>query len=464
MRTSYPDSDSTIYLKEETADIYRKMLIDATPFQKVITGLKRQDVPDLGLKDLAEVLSNLSSAVELQHHLYLRRYVHRKLVSQIPFREFTSMKADKELENIYLQRRERLDRFCKTKPKSVSLVGRFHVDPKRETMYCGTAKCGSTFWRRMFDVMTGNDPDITSPFEISYGYANPLLLQTILKKTENITIVSDILRKYFRFVFSREPYGRLFSAYMNKCFGVEKHYWMTVGREIKQRSPNQSLRSKACGHDVTFAEFVKYVINESNNNNTMMDEHFAPQNTLCGLCNIPYDVIGTMETFTDDTQYILRKMGFYGRDFHFKNFEEEITGDFIADEITRTYIFRDDVTSCMTFPDSLKRLWRLFQIYGILSTKDNYPFSRWESETLTILNLTETILQYRSRGRPAPSHNKHDAMLQAYRTLSHADLQSLRSLFEDDFRMFGYESEPADIFSMTPVKRNHTDFDYFDIL
>ncbi|XP_046566303.1 carbohydrate sulfotransferase 11-like [Haliotis rubra] len=249
---------------------------------------------------------------------------------------------------------------------------------------------------------------------------------------------------------------------MNKCFAVEKHYWMSVGREIKQNSSNQSLRSRACGHDVTFAEFVKYVINESNNRNTVMDEHFAPQNTLCGLCNIQYDVIGTMETFTDDTQYILRKMGFYGKEFHFKNFEEEITGDFIADEITRTYIFRDDVTSCMTFHDSLRRLWRLFQIYGVLSTKDNYPFS--ERETVTMLNLTETVLQYRSRRSPADNQNKHDAMLQAYRTLSHADLRSLRSLFGDDFRMFEYESEPADIFSMTPVRRDDIDFDYFDIL
>lgn len=92
-RTSYSEGDALFYLKEETADIYRKMLTDATPFQKVITGLKRKDVPDLDLGGLVEVLSNRSSAVELQHHLYLRRYVHRKLTSQILFREFTSKKS-----------------------------------------------------------------------------------------------------------------------------------------------------------------------------------------------------------------------------------------------------------------------------------------------------------------------------------------------------------------------------------
>lgn len=370
---------------------------------------------------------------------------------------------DEELENIYLKRRERLTRFCKTKPKAKVLVGRFHVDQKRKTLYCGTAKCGSTFWRRMFDVMTGNDRGITSPFEISYGYADPVLIESIIQKSQNVVI--EIFRKYFRFMFSREPYGRLFSAYLNKFFAVEKHYWISVGRGIKQNGFNHSLRSRACGHDVTFAEFVKYVITESNNTNIVMDEHFTPQNTLCGLCNIRYDVIGTMETFTDDTQYILRKMSFYGKEFTFKNFEEEITGDFIADEITQTYIFRDDVTSCMTFHDSLKRLWRLFQIYGILSTKDEFPFSKRESGTLTMLNLTETVFQYRRRRGSSHSHNKHDAMLQAYRTIPHADLRALRALYEDDFNMFEYESEPADIFSVTTsVKQDDINFDYFDIL
>ena len=62
-----------------------------------------------------------------------------------------------------------------------------------------------------------------------------------------------------------------------------------------------------------FPQFVDYVLRDAaskcgkGHNCGGVDAHWRPQYSRCLYCDIPYDVIGKMETFADDVRYIVTK-------------------------------------------------------------------------------------------------------------------------------------------------------------
>ena len=54
-------------------------------------------------------------------------------------------------------------------------------------------------------------------------------------------------------MFTREPYSKLLSGYIDKLFAPNPYFWNVIGRFIIQKFRKYpSLRSLECGHDVTF--------------------------------------------------------------------------------------------------------------------------------------------------------------------------------------------------------------------
>ena len=98
------------------------------------------------------------------------------------------------------------------------------------------------------------------------------------------------------FTFVREPYARLFAAYISKLFNPDLRFWPGEGRAIittlrKDASP----LSKALGYDVTFAELVKFVLLQYKNN-FFIDRHFAPMHSRCNPCSMKFDYLSKLET------------------------------------------------------------------------------------------------------------------------------------------------------------------------
>jgi len=65
-----------------------------------------------------------------------------------------------------------------------------------------------------------------------------------------------------------------------------------------------------------FSSFVNHVLNEYKESGCQksynlpcfnIDVHWRPFNARCLYCDIPYNVIGRVETFEEDVQYILLK-------------------------------------------------------------------------------------------------------------------------------------------------------------
>nr|KAG5689700.1 hypothetical protein BaRGS_006325 [Batillaria attramentaria] len=230
----------------------------------------------------------------------------------------------------------------------------------------------------------------------------------------------QFLQTTTRFMFARDPFSRLWSAYVDKL--MLPNYWHSTGREIVARRPNATERSLQCGHDVSFREFVQYVVDEATEKGSKQ------------------------ETFMTDTDVILKELGIQ---HVLQGYDRNVR---VRDEInilTRfNFGFRPH-PSCATHKDLFKLLWKAFQINGYIS-----PFS----DTSALEGLPEKAgpdqfidVVYKELERTwtdgrLGSLNKRQYMVHAYRGVPNSLLEKMANVYEMDFEYFGYEKRPKDLF------------------
>ncbi len=96
------------------------------------------------------------------------------------------------------------------------------------------------------------------------------------------------------------------SAYQSKLNPGAQYYHKLYGTQIvKNFRPNASKTSLLKGNDVSFPEFISYVVHQHENNEGM-DEHWKPQHKLCHPCMIRYKYIGKYENIEADFERVLR--------------------------------------------------------------------------------------------------------------------------------------------------------------
>ena len=79
----------------------------------------------------------------------------------------------------------------------------------------------------------------------------------------------------------REPYSRLLSAYVDKLWSPNLHFWRVLGRNlVRELRPNASRASLHCGHDVTFPEFIRYFI-DGHAREVRINTHLVPTHKFC---------------------------------------------------------------------------------------------------------------------------------------------------------------------------------------
>ena len=120
------------------------------------------------------------------------------------------------------------------------------------------------------------------------------------------------LETYFKFIFKRHPLDRLVSAYRDK-FQKSENSWNTpfhlnYGRAIvKKYRQNPTESALESGSDVTFVEFVRFVIDRYNAGEKL-DNHWATMGTLCDPYDIHYDYIGAFENLTEDVKLVIERI------------------------------------------------------------------------------------------------------------------------------------------------------------
>ncbi|XP_069101577.1 carbohydrate sulfotransferase 11-like [Argopecten irradians] len=364
---------------------------------------------------------------------------------------------------IHKKRKNTIERVCDRsqhgyygKSKGSKVAKQLVIDHRHHLVYCAVQKVGSTFLRSLLRIVS-NDGDRN----VDTRWRN---IKNNKKEIEDFTEFHYFLTSSFKMMFTREPYSRLFSGYVDKLLTVNTMYWKLTGTYIKNKilKPNKKPPT-LCGHDITFPQFIKYVI-ESERTGEHTDRHFTPIYEHCRPCQIPYDFIGKMETFANDSLILLNAWNKrYGINITFDDFEAETALQRAISHTSRLYSMRTKLEKCTTFHAGMQRIWRDMQIRGILPKSAELPFTASESvnvnRTQLINVLTKTIQS--ATDRAALRQQKKESLIQAYRQVPIEDLIKLREVVRPDCELFGYNVSPDYIFNRSE-SRDTSSFNYFE--
>lgn len=165
------------------------------------------------------------------------------------------------------------------------------------------AKVASTNFGKIFAIIAGlyngTNPEqipssqIHSKYNSLHRHLDSLPLQDVLHR----------MKHYFKFMFVREPFERVLSAFRNKFSDPPSSSFTYLSRKlVRVYRANSTVQG-----GVTFEEFLRYLVDPSQRIPT--NPHWQPFYQLCRPCEVQYDFIAKLTTFNEDTRHILKVNG-----------------------------------------------------------------------------------------------------------------------------------------------------------
>ncbi|XP_027032895.2 carbohydrate sulfotransferase 12-like [Tachysurus fulvidraco] len=188
------------------------------------------------------------------------------------------------------------------------------VDDRHGIIYCYVPKVGCTAWKRIMIVLSESlkvyGVPYRNPLDIPVEDVHGSSLQHLNAYPK--AVMKQKLQTYKKFIFVRDPFVRLTSAYKDKLGSSNQIYYETIGIQIlkqfgKVSNPPASVeQANAQGIVPSFSDFIQYILSLPARNYEMFDEHWKQTVHMCHPCIINYDFIGKMETIEEDAAHLLR--------------------------------------------------------------------------------------------------------------------------------------------------------------
>ncbi|XP_067664223.1 uncharacterized protein [Haliotis asinina] len=314
---------------------------------------------------------------------------------------------------------------------------------------CHTPKVGCTFWKRIMSYLlheTGKT--VQNPYEIDRYYVHHGSKPNRFVHRFKDPLLKAILPSLTRVAFARDPYSRLWSAFVDKIILPDS--WKDHGLSIYK---HRRLGNVECPLNITFEDFLIYATK------IRSDAHWVPLHTVCNPCTLFPQYIGKMETFSRDTKYILNKVGL---GYLLSNKSQTSHAE---DEMQMLIAYHFELQSrrginkkCLTTTNLAKRLWQAFQFNGYISLDDIFPEQNVQ-EVLAGLTVPQArdevirlILQhYRDSKATNVKEQRHAVLVNAYKQIPLELREYIRNKYEHDFDLYDYEPYPAHIFP----EKNH---------
>ncbi|XP_066910676.1 carbohydrate sulfotransferase 11-like [Clytia hemisphaerica] len=214
-----------------------------------------------------------------------------------------------------LQRQQHLKEFCQNNRRLRTekfKIRDFHFiySDKASALYCYIPKVACTNWKKVFQVMDGN---YETPLDIKGKEKVHYLKFNTFEKT-NLTEIEWRRNLYYSFLFIRHPFERVLSAYRNKFQDPYNEQYQRVygSRVLRLFRKNLTEAEYKAGKNVTFREFADYVI-RVHTKREFVNEHWDTMHNLCHPCRVKYDYIGSMDSLIEDSETVLKEIGWYNR-------------------------------------------------------------------------------------------------------------------------------------------------------
>ncbi|KAF7657397.1 hypothetical protein LDENG_00027590, partial [Lucifuga dentata] len=184
------------------------------------------------------------------------------------------------------------------------------VDDKHGIIYCFIPKVACTNWKRFMFILKQGEPykDLMSiPHNLVHN-SNQLIRLSSFPKPEQ----KARLKYYTKFLFVRDPFVRLISAYRDKFQKNNKYFYQYFGRNILRRyggkpdPPQSADEAYALNLRPSFYNFIQYLLDPQTERNEPFEPHWRQMYRLCHPCLIQYDFVGQQETLQDDAEQLLQ--------------------------------------------------------------------------------------------------------------------------------------------------------------
>jgi chondroitin 4-sulfotransferase 11 len=328
----------------------------------------------------------------------------------------------------------------------------FYVDKKSNLSFCKVPKAGSSFMTDIFLVLDNDGHNLSRRFNKSLELVDETFELTRSrvhvignKKLATTSLVTDKNQsKTLNLIVSRDPYSRLFSAYVDKFYLIGH---VKSAREISQR---KGKIGSSCGYNVTFQQFLDYVI-EKAYGGYQINRHWAPVYLLCHACDVRYDVVGTTQTLSADVEHVL---DFINVTDSTKNSLIKLIHDKYDNKtvisVVDTYIkiWKQNKNLCPDFREYLSKIWNSLQIQGKLKFEIPFPsqeFLRLIRKKANISQFTNVFLHYVSKYKVNSNERKFQrrkSLVDAFRPVKKSTISQIQELYKLDFVLFDYDKSP----------------------
>ncbi|KAK3801936.1 hypothetical protein RRG08_063893 [Elysia crispata] len=408
-------------------------------------------------------------------------------------KEVSMFTADimKQAEQDVKIRRDQVQRACSRlghgsgqNPGSGLTLPRALVSVNKAAVYCPVEKTASTFFRRFVYQLEHTEP-MRSPFEVPVKmiYAchtlftrveevaqslqtkrethqrridrlrkrRPKLAKTLAAELDHMETIENFLKRSTNFLFVRDPFSRLFSAYVDKLLAPNPEFWDTWGLfALQKHRSDPGEKSQRCGHDVTFAEFLKFVL-DLDLSAPDADPHLRPIFELCRPCDVDYSVIGFMGSFQRDVVYLSSLLNITESQIEFYKMADDTISDALQDSMMGAFTeWAHRLSKCVAKGEIIRRIWRKLQLRGFISARINFS-PKMLKESLEYLEASDFLKVLvkaveASTNTEELSRQKLEAMVSAYRSVDLDTLNRIVHLYAADFRAFGFNERPKFIF------------------
>ncbi|XP_056265151.1 carbohydrate sulfotransferase 12-like isoform X2 [Pseudoliparis swirei] len=199
------------------------------------------------------------------------------------------------------------------------------VDDTHQIIYCYVPKVACTNWKRVMVVLSQSlispssgkpytDPEAVPP-DLVHNSSLHLTFAKFWRRYGSLSrhLMALKLQHYTKFLFVRDPFVRLISAFRNKFGRPNEDFYKQFGSVMLRRYgnvsgglPETAAEAFAAGVKPSFQQFVAYLLDPETETESVFNEHWRQVYRLCHPCQVKYDFIGRLETLETDAEHLLK--------------------------------------------------------------------------------------------------------------------------------------------------------------